>query len=300
MGATAVSLHEIVARVGGNLMQGGTAAVVPGPGHRRHDRSLSLRIGHGGRLLWHSFAGDDPEMISRHLGVDLGSPTRLSSEEYRRLKAEREAIARREAERTRAFCAGLWAETQPAERSIVESYLTEARLIRTPVPAVIRFHPAAPLDYERKRCAPGMVAVVQDDRGAPCGLHVTALQPDGSGKASFPNPRRMFGDIAEGAVRLAPVGPDRMLAIGEGIETSASYGLLKGVPVWAALSSSLLKRFVMPKDVDTLMICADGDKPGREAAAALGERASRRADVLIDAAPEGRDWNDVLLESPDV
>ncbi len=48
-------LARIVARLGGVLLDGGRRALVPGPGHSKHDRSVSLLAAEDGRILVHCF-----------------------------------------------------------------------------------------------------------------------------------------------------------------------------------------------------------------------------------------------------
>jgi putative DNA primase/helicase len=107
-----------------------------------------------------------------------------------------------------------------------------------------------------------------------------------------------------GAVRLCPVSPE--IVIGEGIESSASAGLLLGLPAWAALSATNLERgLVLPAAVRSIIIGADHDfmtrrgrRPGQEAAAiAAGRwrREGRRAHIATPDKP-GLDFNDLLQE----
>lgn len=105
----------------------------------------------------------------------------------------------------------------------------------------------------------------------------------------------MYGPVGGGAVRLAPIGLDGVLALAEGVETAAAFWALKGVPTWAALSTAGLQTFVLPAGVRRLLIGADNDDAGAglRAARDLAERARRVCDVEVHPAPEGMDWADV-------
>jgi putative DNA primase/helicase len=292
-------LRAIAQRLGGDIYQGGRAAAVPGPGHSKQDRSLSLRVAEDGRrLLWHSFAGDPADQVRIHLGLEDGELRRETDAERRR----REAEDRRERERKLRYCGKLWAETSPAPGSLVGRYLA-GRGLRGPIlGGQVRYHPRAQLAYPWNledgdvRTWPAMVALVQHASGAPCGLHLTALKPDGSGKADLRASRRMLGDVAGGAVRLAPVNEAGELAVAEGIETALAFRQLTGTPTWAALSAGGLRAFVPPPGLQRLIIAADSDDHGKglEAARALAERARSRVEVVICPAPAGTDWNDQL------
>jgi hypothetical protein len=291
-------LREIAQRLGGDIYQGGRAAAVPGPGHSKQDRSLSLRIAEDGRrLLWHSFAGDQADQVRKHLGLEAGELSRETDAERRR----REDADRRERQRKRAFCSTLWRETSPAAGTLVETYLA-GRGLHGPIPATVRFHRRGQLHYPWNieagdvRTWPAMVALVQHANGTPCGLHLTALKSNGSGKADLRAPRRMLGDVAGGAVRLAPIGADQVLAVAEGVETALAFHKLTGTPTWAALSAGGLRAFVPPPGLQRLIIAADADDNGEglTAARALAERARSRVEVVICPAPAGTDWNDQL------
>jgi phage/plasmid primase-like uncharacterized protein len=296
MTAAQIDLPAIRDRLGGVISRNGTRLSCPGPAHTRKDRSLQIDLtGDPAKpfLLW-SYAGDGYVECCRHAGLPLGTGSRddgLPNPERERQRRERERLHALERRRRAEFCAAVWHETQDAEGTVVERYLA-GRGIIGPIPAALRFHPAAPLDYEREGVAPAMVALVRDHNGRTSGLHVTALKPDGSGKAPGDNPRRMFGEIAGGAVRLAPLG--HKLGICEGIETALAFQALTGTPTWAALSASNLSRWLPPSGVERVVIGADNDKPGMRAAELLMENARPTCQVMNAPAPDGSDWADVL------
>jgi putative DNA primase/helicase len=142
-----------------------------------------------------------------------------------------------------------------------------------------------------------MVARVRNADRAPIGLHVTFLNERGK-KAFGDRSRLMYGRVASGAVLLATVRRDGVLAVAEGIETALAFEQLHGVPTWAALSTSGLQTFRPPAIVRRLIIAADSDDggAGMKAAQALAERVSRLCAAEIRPAPEGRDWADVVRE----
>jgi putative DNA primase/helicase len=293
-------LRDIVSRLGGDLYHGGRAAVIPGPGHSRQDRSLSLTLTDEGRVLWKSWANDPGEAVWPYLGLERNAARQMSPAEADRARRERERQRRAELAIKLEFCREVWSQTQDAAGSLVETYL-RGRGIAGPIPPALRFHPAAPMGYKAGPQLPAMVAIVTGPDGrAAAGLHVTALLPDGSGKAALANPRRMFGDLVGAAVQLSPFPAGGDLAISEGIETALSYRDLHGTPTWAALSTAGLRRFTPPLGIKRLVVAADADDAKRDGLAAareLAERASRRCEAVVDPAPDGHDWNDVLQEA---
>jgi len=190
----------------------------------------------------------------------------------------------------------------------VETYLA-GRGLHGPIPEAVRFHRRGQLAYPWNleggdvRTWPAMVCLIQHASGAPCGLHVTALKSDGSGKADLRNgSRRMLGDVAGGAVRLAPIGADQVLAVAEGVETALAFRQLSGTPTWAALSAGGVGAFNPPPGLKRLIVAADADDNGKcmTAARALAERARSRTEVVILPAPAGTDWCDQVKGASNV
>jgi len=287
-------LREIVRRVGGEILQGGQAAVVPGPGHSRRDRSLSLKVSDDGKLLWYSFASDQAGAVRQYLGIATTKEP-VSDREVQRRRKERQRAFKEVQATKRLFCLRVWCDAVDLMGTSGEVYFKTRGLVGQ-MPTVLRFHPAGPLSYEAgARTLPAVVAIVHDAEGTARGLHVTAIKADGSGKAMGPKSRRMFGEIHQNAVQLAPVGPEATLAIAEGIETAMAYWAITGIPTWAALSAAGLCGFEPPQGLKTLIIAADGDTAGMDAARALGERLKNKMAVRIHGAGDSLDWNDRLL-----
>jgi hypothetical protein len=298
-----LDLQKLRARLGGTVYAGGTRWLGPGPNHSKRDMSLSVRLD-GSRPVIFSFASDSFVDCLRHLGLDGASLDKSPDrEEYVKRQREREQREREDRRRKQAFCAGVWGETHEGAGSPVETYLREARKLPLAViPTSLRFHPASPLAYpwsmppgEAPATSPAMVALVSGPGGQGTGLHVTPLTLRGERAR---RKKLMFGSCIEGAVRLQDIGEDRHLAVGEGIETALAFGHMSNLPAWAALSTAGLRRFRAPAAVRLLTIAADSDDSGAgmAAATALAECATSRADCRIVAAPDGKDWADVLAE----
>jgi len=289
----APDLFAIRRAYGGAVYAGGRQWIGPGPGHSRRDRSLSVRLSDDGRPLLHSFAGDTFAACAAYLGFECNAAP-ANRADLAIIRRAREAERRLEARAARDFCGMVWDGTSPIEGTPAEAYLWSRGLINEGY--ALRFHPSAPRTRRPDGAPPhpAMVALVCNLHGEAIGLHATYLTPNGR-KAFGARSRLMFGFIAGGAVRLAPVGRDGALAIGEGIETSAAFAALHGLPTWAALSSSMLQSFEVPYGVRRLVVAADSDDSGAGHAAALvlAERARKRCEVMLAPAPQGSDWADV-------
>ena len=256
--------------------------------HNTVTPALSVGTGREGQLLLNCKAGcefGDVAAALRDRG--LSEPDGLPRRDY---KAEQDA-----ADEKRTLQAKLVArDTIPIIGTIAETYL-RGRGITCPLPvSALRFHPSC--WHSSGKHLPAMVARVLGSDGY--AIHRTYLKPDGSGKADVEPAKAMLGNCAGGAVRLAEAeGP---LVVVEGIETGLSLdsGLLQ-VPatIWAALSTSGMKTLRLPVMPSRLTIASDGDTAGREAAHMLAERAYKLGwTVSFLHAPDGNDWNDVLME----
>ena len=256
---------------------------------RRDQTALTLSDGTDGRLLLHC-------KKSACAFLDILAAAGLRSGDYvppdpatlARREAERRAEAQRKAEQAKR----LWHESLPIAGTVAEAYL-RGRGITCPLPRTLRFHPEAWHGPTARRY-PAMVAAVQGAGAA--AVHRTYLRADGSGKADIEPDKLMLGATAGGAVRLAD-GPSR-LVVAEGIESGLSLlcGLLDApATVWAGLSTSGLRGLRLPLQPSRLTIACDGDKPGREAAHTLAERAHALGwQVGILDPGTGADFNDIL------
>lgn len=284
-----MTLRDIASRHGGYVYAGGTRALVPGPGHSKGDRSVSL-LQVGDRVVVHSFAGDSHEDVLAYLGLANGSP--LTPPERRRAQAEREAQQRASHDRAWRFCGDVWAATLPVVNTPAERYLA-SRAVAYPA-ADLRYHRAAPTSYDGRSCSPALVALARAPDGSPTAIQSTFIRRDGAGKAFGGASRLTFGPLSGGAVRLTEPR-DGILAIAEGVETALSFTLLFGIPCWAALGTSGLVNFDPPRGLRRLYVAGDPGEGGVEAARRLGQRLSGQFEVVVSRPADGPgDWNDTL------
>ena len=265
------------------------------PAHGDRRPSLTLADAPDGRLFLHCKTGcdfrdvlaalRDRGLLDRHARPQPPEPSEIAR---RRVEEEAEAVKRER------HALAIWREAVPVHDTIAETYL-RGRGITCPLPDSLRFNPACWHGATAQRL-PALVARVD---GLPrLAVHRTYLRADGSGKAEVDPPKAMLGAALGGSVRLAEAcGP---LVVAEGIETALSLpsGLLRGpATVWAALSAAGIGGLRLPGGIPhKLTIAPDGDTAGRDAAHRLAERASALGwTVSLLPAPDGRDWNDILM-----
>jgi len=271
----------------------GSYGVACCPAHDDRTPSLSIRDAEGGKVLVRCHASCDQERVIyalRSRGLWPGKVTQPSKRSKpRQTAASRQA--RDDANRTAAARA-VWDKTIPATGSLVEPYLA-SRSLHLPIPQIIRFHER--LRHPFDGTWPAMVALVtrgHDDK--PLAIHRTFLAKDGSGKAHVDPQKMMLGPCRGGAVRLAAAG--EVLMVGEGIETCLAAMQARGLPAWAALSTSGLRALDLPSVVREVIVLADSDDAGERAAQKAARRWKREGRrVRIAHPPQGLDFNDMLL-----
>lgn len=261
-----------------------------------HEEATASFTVNEGKRFWHCFGcsahGDViewfrlterlsfPEAVERARQEAGAAPMRAAGSDDQ-AQREKQAKARQ-----------IWAESVPIGGTVAETYLREARCIRVPLPATLRFHPDLPHKPGLALGLPAMVAAVTNQARQVVAVQRTFLKPDGSDKAPLNAPKRSLGPIAQGAVRLAP--PAAVLGLAEGIETGLSAMELYRLPVWCALGSNLAG-VDLPELVRHVVVFADRGAAG-ELAAAKAEEAFRhqRRKVSVRYPDTGQDFNDEL------
>jgi hypothetical protein len=187
----------------------------------------------------------------------------------------------------------IWRTTKDPIGTQVETYLHSRAIIFEPIPPTIRFaylkHALTDLAF------PTMVAAVQSLEGEITGIHRTFLRADGQTKAPVSPAKMMLGECAGGAVRLGKAG--ERLGVGEGIETCLSVAQsCPDLPTWSALSTGGLRAVNLPDCVREVIILADGDNAGEEAARDAAMRLKREGRQVRIARPAwGLDFNKILM-----
>jgi hypothetical protein len=289
---SASGLAAIVRCLGGALYAGGRRASVPGPGHSRADRSVSLALVDG-RVLIHSFAGDDwrhvrDDLLRRGLidreGRPLGAGA-LVGVAALPSAAGRQRIAQR-----------LWSEGGPLAGSAAARHLLR-RGLGTMESEALRAHPsvASAVYLERGIRRPALLAAIRGVDGVLAGVEVTYLSPDGD-RAAVRTPRKTVGRRPAGsAVRLARPGAE--LLVGEGVFTALSAGRRFQLPAWALMAAANLAAWAPPEGVRRVLVAVDRDAAGARAAWTLRRRlrtVGLRCDLCWPPQPFA-DWNEALL-----
>jgi len=272
------------------------------PAHEDCDPSLSVAEGRDGRVLVKCFAGCEQEAVIAALRArglwpgpadrDRRSPGRgrgQADPELERRRRAREAAERRaRIDRARR----LWREAVPVTPGDpVDRYLRARGLapLAAGWPPTIRF--LALTRHPSGARVPALVAAAcRWPERVPSAVACLALDPATAGKAEMKPVRWTVGVLAGAAVRLAPWAPNRKLVITEGVEDALAVArAAPDAAAWAAVGTANVANLALPEDAE-VVLCLDGDEPGRNAArraalalAARGHRV-RRAQL-----PDGTD-----------
>jgi putative DNA primase/helicase len=287
-------LPSVVRALNGKPTGSGFLCSCPLPTHGkgRGDKNPSLSIAESpdGSLLVHCKAGCDSRDIFTALRTRGLLNNRPEAREHR-IKPQR-PIASFPADPVepdrRAL--ELWRSSAPIGGTLAEQYL-RSRGLTLPLPPTLRF--ISSVEYMPRVFFPAMVGAIQAADRRVIAVQVTFLHPSGIRKAPVASPRKTFGTLGAGAIRLGPAGP--ALGIAEGTETALSAMELFGGVVWSALGAQRLGSIRLPSEVDKVILYPDRDETGATAAhkAASAYRLTRRVECKFPA-ESCNDFNDEL------
>lgn len=258
------------------------------------DRSPSFTIFDGGRRF-HCFgcgaSGDVLDFVQRAYAVPLLEAARLLDAGTIAICPQPAPAPVEQADRTGAALA-IWNRTIPAAGTLAQTYLA-FRGIVSPIPPDIRF--------QRLPCGslapmPCLVAAVRDVAGEVIGIQRIWLANDGMGKAGVAKPKLSLGRVKGGAIRLGDLDGTGVVTVCEGPEDGLSLLAMLGGPVWVAAGATFLPHMQFPPEVRSILIGADNDAAGAQAASSAAHAyAERGLAVRIIRPLDGfKDFNDEL------
>lgn len=262
------------------------------------DRSPSFTIFDGGRRFYCfgcEATGDVLDFVQRLHGVSLFEAAQmLGAGEVPKLElpAVREFSDTVKGQDYSKAARAIWNRASPAAGTLAEAYL-RFRGIYPPYPTDVRF---LALPCDDLGLLPCLVLAVRDVNGAVTGIQRIWLAHDGKGKADVAKPKRSLGHVKGGAIRFGDLDGSGVVTVCEGPEDGLSLLDLFGGPVWVAAGAVFMRQMQFPADVRSIVIAADNDPAGRDAAqsaahAFAGRGLSVRVIRPIDGA---KDFNDEL------
>jgi hypothetical protein len=287
-----IDIRTIASILGGDVT-GRDSANVPGPGHSKNDRSLSLRINSSSQIIVCSHAGDDwrvcKDYVLERRGLAKWDDDRISTRTpFVLINAGPDA----DKEKKKAAAIRIWNQSINPVGTLVEQYLREHRGLSLGddlAGRVIRFNRSLYLDEHNR--APGMICLLRNiETDEPCGIHRTYLHPVTAAKVE----RKMLGFAKGAAIKIdADSSVTANLTIGEGVETLMSARMAGLGPVWALGSSGAVGRFPVLADLNELTILEENDPTSRRDVKACSQRyLEAKKPVNIVTVEGGSDFND--------
>lgn len=291
-----MTLHAIVAALGGDLHQGGCRANVPAPGHSAADRSMSLMLSEG-RLIIHGFGGVE----WRAMRDDLRRRGLIDSEGVLTGSGRSgPSVSKPDHAIRRATAARLWDDTVAIDEATASQRHLRLRAVRCGGALNLRHHPQVPVSVYRPdgRRRAALVARISDASDRLTAIELTYLEPSGRLASGLRLTRKTVGLVPPGAaVRLAPANEEML--VGEGVITTLSAMDRFGLPGWALRAANNLAAWSPPPGVRRVLIAADRGAVGQVAADRLRFRLLRigvQAEAIWPEPPYG-DWNEVATAS---
>jgi putative DNA primase/helicase len=257
------------------------------------DRVPSLSVSdQGHKVLIHCHAGcHQKAVVSALYRLGLWPTANLPASERVEVTADHKAEVNTDRPKNN-HADKTWLAASQAEGTLAERYLRN-RGIHVPMPPSLRFMPSL-LHAPTGQCLPVVVAAVHAESGDLSAIQRVFIRPDGLGKAQVTPAKMSLGPLGDGAVRLAPVG--EVIGLCEGWETGLSAMQLYDLPVWCALGAARMHCVALPAGVRKIVIFADNDAAGREAAertAHVQRHHGRSVEIRLPAI--GADFNDELM-----
>lgn len=266
------------------------------PAHDDSNPSLQLTV-KDGKLLWHCHAGCSQDAVREQLVADGLWSMKASSSPVRRERLEEESkVSHQE---ILDVCITL-DDLEEEHREILQNY---ARSRCVEIPETALYLSALSSGRITRRRFPAMVYEIVRDN-AVIGAHVTWLASNGQSKLDVNDPKRTYGRVKGGHIRLhRRYDRHEPVVVAEGVETALSVEKITGLRAIVACNASNLGRIDVPKCPE-IIIAADND-PGRagiEGANKLARRISLENRLVRVALPfhqgnQKRDWNDELCEA---
>ena len=220
-------------------------------------------------------AGDGFKLVEKVLGVDfLGAVEAVSKVVG---NAPTVAVVERDEGVSKEYFREIFVSSVKAHKTnLVGRYLLNRGL--STVPDCLRLHKGM-REPDSGETFPCMIALVRMPDGTAATMHRTWIVEPGA-KAPIDKPKKLmpvlngYRGLNGAAIRLFEIGESKVLGISEGIETAIICNEIYLIPVWAAANSTMLSKWVPPKEIEQVVVFGDNDENfcGQKAAYTLANR----------------------------
>ena len=283
---SSLDARSIARALGGNVA-GRDQVAAPGPGHSKHDRSLSVRLSATAPdgFLVNSHSGDDWRECRDHVKHALGLSTDVKSAPPTAPVINMQFNRAPDPDRV-ADALKVWAEGVDPRGTPVETYLRSRRLELDASIAgeALRYHPTLR----------AMMALFRN---------LVSNEPQAISRTFLDHrlqkrERKFMGPVGGAAIKL-DADEDVLcgLHIGEGIETCLTARMAGLGPTWALGSAGAVAAFPVLSGIECVTLLREHDAANKQASDACGTRWHAAGREVFDFWPNvGKDLNDSVRE----
>ena len=302
-----ISAQALVRQHGGSWK--GDHGKIVCPSHDDHDPSLKIWDKPHGQIGVYCFAGCEPRVVKKALGIWRQRVPLKSANKPRKRTAlvepepDDDAVEApsKSVDTTSDEVARKFEELEPVKGTLAETYLNGRGIeeFGTSLRFDPKFHVASYASKYGKSAfngKPCMVAPIHSRSGDIVAVLVTALKRDGSGKFFEKNPRRQLGSSSGMGAAIRLDRGDVKMLFAEGVETALSGSVIAALPAWASNGTGGMKSLVPPPECEEAIILGDNGDPGHRAAEEFAARLLHSGLRVRIAYPAEKfsDWNDAL------
>ena len=295
--AQAITAADIAHALGGRRTARGWLCRCPA--HKDRSPSLTVVDGDNGRPVFHCWAGCSFQEVraalaDKSLWPDHVAP--IDRKEADRRRREREAREEAESKAREAEALAVWRNARPIMADDLAGRYLRSRGFLPPFPPCLR------QGVHRSSSGREWPALVAGACRYP-GKDVVAVQVTPvaePGRKTWSNPSRITtGRLPGAAVHISRWQDGQRIVLVEGVEDAlAVTAACPDVAVWAVLGAANAATVQLPPR-GPVVLCLDGDNPGRKAAMEATKAVRQRGHiVLIAGLPEGLDPAAMLAEVP--
>lgn len=293
---TPLTPRQIAKIMGGDVI-GRDSVNVPGPGHSKSDRSLSIKLGsrYPAGFVVFSHCGDDPIKCRDYVrdALSLGPYKDEHRLERRAPLSVVVNLKGGEQNKNRDWAQQIWQQSVNPIGTVVEEYLRNERCLDLDpeiAGAVVRFHGS--LKYDDFQRLPAMICLMRDIlTDEPVAIHRTFLDRATAAKID----RKMLGPAKGAAIKIDPrPSLDGRLTAGEGFETVQAARQAGFRPAWALGSAGAIGALPVLRGLSELTLLKEIDPTSDLKTNECAKRYLRaRRSVKVVTPNIGKDFNDV-------
>lgn len=190
---------------------------------------------------------------------------------------------------------GIWEDSEEIFDTPAEAYLASRGLVGEWLPETTQLRFARLSFNGSRELHPALLAALRTAGGRFAGIQRTFLKEDGT-KLHAKKSKMSLGNVKRNSIQLG--GPSERITICEGLEDGLTLKRFCE-SVWVAAGAGMMKSMALPSICRHVLIAADNDEAGRNAAEAAARYYSfhGREVSIVRPSPEFKDFNEMHCRS---